>query len=87
MLTVGVEQTLAGGNSKFTPVGNVPVGTPFSYVIQYQQGVLSVAINGGMPTVLSTYQLYAPKSYFKVGNYNQGNTASDVHFYTINVQH
>jgi hypothetical protein len=86
-LTMGVEQTLSGGDEVFTVVGSVPVGTVFSYEIIYESNVLSVSINGGAATVLSTYSLDAPPSYFKAGNYNQGGTPSDVHFFAISVEH
>jgi hypothetical protein len=86
-LTMGVEQTRSGGNEVFTVVGNVPVGTTFSYKISYQSNVLSVSINGGAAKTLSTYSLDAPLSYFKAGNYNQGSDASDVHFFAISIAH
>jgi hypothetical protein len=86
-LTMGVEQTRSGGDSVFTVVGNVAVGSTFSYEIVYENNALSVAINGGKPQSLSTYQLDAPASYFKAGNYNQGDNASDVHFFSITVEH
>ncbi|KAI9752119.1 MAG: hypothetical protein M4579_005757 [Chaenotheca gracillima] len=86
-LAMGVEQTRSGGNEKFTTVGNVPRGTKFSYKIVYQNNVLSVSINGGSAKTLSTYSLNAPKSYFKAGNYNQGDSASDVHFFAISLSH
>merc|ERR1712137_179702 len=84
-LTMGVEQTRAGGDSVFTYLDNVPVGNKFSYEIRYENNVLQVAINGNFRT-LSTYQLDAPPSYFKAGNYNQGSSSSDTHFFIINVQ-
>ncbi|KAL1963013.1 hypothetical protein VTN77DRAFT_8761 [Rasamsonia byssochlamydoides] len=86
-LTMGVEQTRSGGDEVFTQVGNVPVGTQFTYEIRYESNVLSVSINGGAQQELSTYSLDAPPSYFKAGNYNQGSSASDVHFFAITVQH
>ncbi|KAL1983782.1 hypothetical protein VTN96DRAFT_9868 [Rasamsonia emersonii] len=86
-LTMGVEQTRSGGNEVMTKVGNVPLNTQFSYEIRYESNVLSVSINGGAQQTLSTYQLDAPKSYFKAGNYNQGSSQSEVHFYEISVQH
>jgi hypothetical protein len=87
VLTMGVEQTRAGGNEVYTTVGKVPVGTTFTYEIQYEKNVLSVSINGGAAKILSTYSLNAPLSYFKAGNYNQGNTPSVVHFFAISVAH
>jgi hypothetical protein len=86
-LTMGVEQTRSGGNEVMTKVGNVPVGTKFSYEIVYENNVLSVSINGGAAKTLSTYSLDAPLSYFKAGNYNQGSDASDVHFFSISISH
>jgi len=87
VITMGVEQTLSGGDEVFTKIGTIAVGTQFSYEISYESNVLSVSLNGGTPKVLSTYSLDAPLSYFKVGNYNQGDDASDIHFYAISVEH
>ncbi|KAL5349329.1 hypothetical protein ACLOAV_005619 [Pseudogymnoascus australis] len=86
-ISMGVEQTRAGNNLLFTPIGNIPVGQQFSYEIRYESNVLSVGINGGSQKVLDTYELNAPNSYFKVGNYNQGNNPSDVHFLAIIITH
>lgn len=86
-LTMGVEQTRSGGNEVMTKVGNVAVGSTFSYEIVYQSNVLTVSINGGAAQTLSTYSLDAPLSYFKAGNYNQGSDASDVHFFSISISH
>ncbi|KAJ9300240.1 CAZyme family PL7 [Paecilomyces variotii] len=85
-ISIGVEQTRSGGNEVVTYVDNVPVDTTFSYEIQYESNVLSVSINGGAAKTFSTYSLDAPESYFKLGNYNQGDSPSDVHF-TISTQH
>lgn len=87
VISMGVEQTRSGGNEVNTQIGTVSVGTAFSYEIRYEGNVLSVALNGGSFKTLSTYSLDAPASYFKVGNYNQGDDASDVHFYAISVEH
>ena len=86
-LTMGVEQTRAGGNQIPTPAGNIPPGQVFTYEIRYESNVLSLVINGGSPQTFSTYQLNAPRSYFKAGNYLQGTTPSSVHFFEIRVQH
>lgn len=86
-LSMGVEQTREGGNEISTTVGNVPVGQKFSYTITYEKGQLGVSINGGPKKELSTYKLNSPPSYFKAGNYNQGDTASEIHFFSISVQH
>ncbi|KAJ7574924.1 polysaccharide lyase family 7 protein [Mycena floridula] len=85
-ISIGVEQTRAGGNEVFTALGNVPIGTQFTYELEYSSGLLKVAINGVFKT-LDTFELDEPTSYFKVGNYNQGSSPSDVHFFSISVQH
>lgn len=87
-MTFGVEQTRAGGNEKTIPIEtSVPLGTKFSYEITYQKNILGVAINGGKMQVFDTYSLDAPASYFKAGNYNQGDDASEVHFFAISLKH
>jgi len=86
-ITFGVEQTRAGGNEKLTKVTNIPLGTKFTYMIAYEKNELSVTINGGKKQVFSTYSLDAPKSYFKAGNYNQGDGESEVHFWGITLEH
>ena len=86
-LTMGVGQTRAGGDQIRTLAGNVPPGQVFTYEIRYESNVLSLVINGGSPQTFSTYQLNAPRSYFKAGNYLQGTTPSSVHFFEITVQH
>src|SRR5271154_2233868 len=85
-INMGVERSEEGGQTH-TPIGFVEVGTMFSYQIKYEGGNLSVNYNGGEPQVLNTNDLDAPPSYFKVGNYNQGNSSSDVHFYSVVVTH
>jgi len=87
-LGVGVQKSRTGSQSRpLTVVGNVPVGQKFSYVIQYELGALSVSINNGAPHKLDVSALASPQSYFKVGNYNNGDSASLVDFYSISVQH
>jgi len=87
-LHMGVEHTRNGsGGEHFTYVGNAAVGSTFSYEIRYENNILQVALNGGALHKLSTFELDAPLSYFKVGNYNQGDTPSEVHFFDITVSH
>ncbi|KAK5991151.1 hypothetical protein PT974_09429 [Cladobotryum mycophilum] len=80
-------QTCRTCSQQRTAIGNVTPGKQFSYEIRYEGGKLSVALNGGAFKGLSTYNLNSPNSYFKVGNYNQADDASEVHFYSINVTH
>jgi len=88
---IGVEETRAGEDEHFTYVGNVPIGTQFSYEIEYYDNELKVALNSNFLPNLDTYSLDAPLSYFKAGNYNQSTDsqsgASDVHFYALTIQH
>lgn len=85
-IAIGVEQSLEGGNEVVTKIGNVPVGQKFDYELEYSGNLLKVAINGVFhPSI--TVPFDPIKSYYKVGNYNQGNSASDVHFYAITVEH
>jgi hypothetical protein len=83
---IGVEKTRAGGNLIFTWLASIPVGSKFSYEIRYESDVLQVLVNGNSHT-LSTNSLDSPLSYFKVGNYNQGDSPSDIHFFGIKVSH
>jgi hypothetical protein len=87
VITMGVEKTRTGGSGVFTEVGNVPVGRKFDYAIVYENNVLGVSINGGNLQTLSTNELDAPISYFKVGNYNQGDSPSEVKFFAISTSH
>ncbi len=86
-IVMAVEQTTAGGNAISTYIGTVALNQIFTYDLSYENNVLSVSLNQSPPITLSTYSLNAPKSYFKVGNYNQGDTASDIHMFAISVNH
>lgn len=87
VLTIGVSQIPDVRSLKMTKVGQVEVGKSFEYDLRYQGGKLSVQINDEKKMVISTGQLDNPMSYFKVGNYNQGNEPSEVVFHDIVVQH
>jgi hypothetical protein len=86
-LTLGVEQIPDTSSLKMNKVGSVAVGSTFTYEIRYEKSKLSVGINGGEFKTFSTGSIKAPNSYFKVGNYNQGKTPSEVHFFSIDVKH
>jgi|SRR5690242_17508450 len=86
-LTIGVSQIPDVSSLKMTEVGHVDVGDTFEYELSYEGGKLSVQIDGGEKKKMSTGQLNSPKSYFKVGNYNQGSEPSEVVFYDIEVVH
>ena len=86
-LTIGVHKSRAGGTEFYTSIGNIPVGKTFSYDIRYEKSILTVGIIGGAPKTVSLGNLDPPLSYFKAGNYNQGDPPSEVHFFAISVQH
>ncbi|KAE9408872.1 polysaccharide lyase family 7 protein [Gymnopus androsaceus JB14] len=81
--SISSKPTLSGGDEVFTALGNIPIGTVFTYELEYSSGF---AINDNFQT-LDTFELDAPDSYFKVGNYNQGSTPSDIHVFSVTVQH
>ncbi|KAF2478034.1 alginate lyase 2 [Lindgomyces ingoldianus] len=86
-IAMGVEQIPDESSLKYTAIGNVPKNQTFTYEIRYEGGKLSVGINGEVFKTLGTGGLESPKSYFKVGNYNQGDSASSVRFLSIDVAH
>jgi hypothetical protein len=86
-LTMGVEQIPDTSSLEMTEVGSVAEGSTFTYEIRYENSELSVGINDGEFMTLSTGSIEAPNSYFKVGNYNQGDSESEVHFFSIDVTH
>ncbi|KAJ2982996.1 hypothetical protein NQ176_g1010 [Zarea fungicola] len=85
-LYFGVVDSLKTGNTVYTKVGHVPLKTKFRYEIRYEKNVLSVGIDGGDQQVFAN-TLGAPISYFKAGNYNQGETPSTIQFYAVQVLH
>jgi hypothetical protein len=87
-LVIGVEQTTSGGHSIFSPIGNVAVGTKFTYILSYSDNNLTVTLNGGTAQSFPTSQLGDPDSYFKVGDYNQGvDDSSEVDVYSVAIVH
>ncbi|KAK5994376.1 hypothetical protein PT974_04850 [Cladobotryum mycophilum] len=85
-ITIGVNQTPAGGSEVVSKVGQVAVGSSFTYILAFVNGKMSVTING-VKTSLSTYSWGTPNCYFKSGDYNQGSVPSEVHISSISVQH
>ncbi|KAF2195277.1 polysaccharide lyase family 7 protein [Zopfia rhizophila CBS 207.26] len=86
-ISMGVEQIPKESSLKLTDIGHVDKGETFTYEIRYENNKLSVAINGGEFKTLGTGKLEGDNSYFKVGNYNQGDSPSDVRIYSIDVSH
>lgn len=85
-IRVGVQQS-RNGSQKSTSIGHVPMNTPWKYELCYQKNSLSFRLNNGLPRTFNTDGLDAPKSYFKVGNYNQGDSPSKVQFHMIDIKH
>ncbi|KAF7557988.1 hypothetical protein G7Z17_g226 [Cylindrodendrum hubeiense] len=85
-LAMGV-QTCRTCSQQRADIGNVAKGERFTYEIRYENGELSVSINGDAFKTLDTFELDSPDSYFKAGNYNQGDGPTEVHFFTIRVSH
>ena len=92
-IEIGIEQTPAGGNEVLYYVGNVPLGTKWSYVIGLSNSTISLVINGGATqtwTASSTFNGYG--MYFKAGDYDQTSGSSSsvgakVEFYALNISH
>jgi len=86
-LTIGVSQIPNVSSLKMTEIGSVTIGEKFEYELRYEKGELRVGINGGEMRTMPTGKLESPPSYFKAGNYNQGDSPSEVEFFSIEVQH
>jgi hypothetical protein len=85
-LSMGVQKCRTCSQQR-SEVDNVPKGQRFTYEIRYEKNVLSVSINGKPFQTFSTFELDAPDSYFKAGNYNQGDGPTELHYYKIKVSH
>lgn len=85
-VTVGVENTRTGGGQSITTLGAVPVNTRFNYEISWNSGNLQAGIKGNMKNI-DQQALNNPLSYFKAGNYLQGDSRSEVHFFDVQINH
>jgi hypothetical protein len=92
-IEMAIEQTPAGGNEIPYPVGNVPLGTKWSYVIGLAGETISLTIDGGTLqtwTMSSTFDQEG--MYFKAGDYDQsvgtdGTVGAKVQFYALQIFH
>lgn len=85
-----VEQGPSGPSGPSEYLGNIPVGTTFSWELRYDAGVLSVGLNGVFTTVnYYNWSVDNPETYFQWGNYNQASddTETVVHYKSISVTH
>jgi len=92
-IVMAIEQTPAGGNEVGHTVGNVPLGTKWSYVIGLSGNSITFVLNGGATqkfTMSSTFN--NENMYFKAGDYDQTSGSSStvgatVHFYALTIHH
>jgi hypothetical protein len=92
-IEMAIEQSPAGGNEVLYNVGNVPLGTQWSYVLGVSGSTISLVLNGGAKrtwTASSSFNGYG--LYFKAGDYDQSSGSSSsvgarVGFYSLSVHH
>jgi hypothetical protein len=92
-IVLAIEQTPAGGNEVKHPVGNVPVGTKWSYVIGLSGNTISLVINGGATQTFAMSSTFNQENmYFKAGDYDQSagsdpTVGAKVQFYALTIFH
>ena len=92
-VVMAIEQTPAGGNEVLHTVGNVPVGTKWSYVISLTGGnVIGLNLNGTNHTFTMPSSFKGLPMYFKAGDYDQTAGSSStigakVQFYALTIHH
>ncbi len=92
-IVMAIEQTPAGGNEVQTPVGNVALGTPWSYVIGLSGNAITLVIDGGATQTFTMSSTFDQEGmYFKAGDYDQSvgtsaTTGAKVQFYALSVFH
>jgi hypothetical protein len=92
-IVMAIEQTPAGGNEVPTTVGNVPLGTKWSYFIGLSGNTITLSINGGAVQDFTMSPTFDQEGmYFKAGDYDQsvGTSATvgaKVQFYALTIHH
>ena len=92
-IVMAIEQTPAGGNEVPHTVGNVPLGTKWSYVIGLSGNTISLVIDGGATQSFAMSTTFDQEGmYFKAGDYDQsvGTSATvgaKVQFYALEIVH
>jgi hypothetical protein len=92
-ISLGVEQSPAGGNEVLSPVGSAPLGTRWSYVIELSGNTITVIIDGGAPQTFAMSPTFNQENmYFKAGDYDQsvGSSATvgaTVKLYALTIFH
>lgn len=90
-IVLGTENSPSGGQATHT-LGNVSVGTKWTYVINVTGNKINITVNGKKTSysIPSSFNPY--KQYFKAGSYNQSSSSSTtngakVKFYALSVSH
>jgi len=88
---LGTENSPTGGQT-LHKVGNVPLGTQWSYVIAIVGGRIQLTVNGSTTSYAIPSAFNAYHQYFKAGDYNQSSSSSTsngakVKFYALSVAH
>jgi alginate lyase len=92
-IVLSIEQSPAGDNEQPHPVGNVPLGKQWSYVIGLSGNTISLSVEGGITLTYSMSSSFDDEGmYFKAGDYDQSNGSSStigakVQFYALSVVH
>ncbi len=92
-IVMAIEQTPAGGNEVQTPVGDVALGTKWSYEIGLTGNTITLVIDGGATQTFSMSSTFDQENmYFKAGDYDQsvGSSATvgaKVQFYALSIHH
>ncbi len=92
-IVMAIEQTPAGGNEVETPVGKVPLGTKWSYVIGLSGNAITLVLDGGATQSFTMPAAFDQEAmYFKAGDYDQSvgtssTVGAKVQFYALSVVH
>ena len=92
-ISLYIEQTPAGGNEKPNPVGNVALGTKWTYVLGLSGNTISITINGGAVQTFPMSSTFDQEGmYFKAGDYDQSvgsdpTIGAKVQFYALKIFH
>ena len=92
-VVMAIEQSPAGGNEVLHTVGNVPLGTQWSYVISLTGGnTIGLNLNGTNHTFTMPSSFNGLPMYFKAGDYDQtagtsSTIGAKVQFYVLKVHH
>jgi hypothetical protein len=90
-IVLGTENSPSGGQTTHT-LGNVSVGTKWTYVINVSGNKMNITVNGKKTSYSIPSSFNAYKQYFKAGSYNQSSSSSTtngakVKFYALSVSH